>query len=236
MTGVAYDHDVAAPQARGLLPAAFAIVRNGPEEAPMSAQIGDEIMIMSQGLGRPVRQGEIRGIRHDPGGVVYLVQWSDTQQESQLPHGPDVVIKHRHGCGSGAVAEGATQWLSRLRHPQQWRHSRDAEQWQHLRDEQFAWRVEDIFAGLGLTHTGTSVVGGQIVHIPQVVSIDPGPPEGLDIQILPGQSPEDFSAHASAIAYDLGMAEVRVVPLGPALIRLELLPHDPPPGCPPPSG
>jgi hypothetical protein len=104
-----------------------------------------------------------------------------------------------------------------------------------LRDEQLAQRVENIIAGLGLTHTGHSVAGGQIVHIPQVVSIDPGPPEGLDIQILPGQSPEDFSAHASAIAYDLGVAEVRVVPLGPSLIRLELLPHDSLPGHPPAS-
>jgi len=141
----------------------------------MSAQIGDEIMIISQGLDQPVRQGEIRGIRHDPDGVVYLVQCSDTHHESLLPHGPDVVIKHRHGLGSGAVAAGATPWLSRLRHPQQWRHSRDAERWQHVRDERRAQSVEDIIAGLGLTHTGQSVTGGQIVHVPQVVSIDPGP-------------------------------------------------------------
>ena len=63
--------------------------------------------------------------------------------------------------------------------------------------------------------------------------MDPGPPEGLHIRILPGQSPEDFSAHTPAIAYDLGVAEVRVVPLGPSQIRLELLPHDPTPGHPP---
>jgi hypothetical protein len=201
----------------------------------MSAQIGDEIMIISQGLDQPVRQGEIRGIHHDPGGVIYLVQWSDTHHESLLPHGPDVVIKHRYGSGSGAVAAGATPWLFRLRHPQEWRHSRDAERRQDIRDQQLAQRVEDIIAGLGLIHTDHSIAGGQIVHSPQVVSIDPGPPEGLDIQILPGQLPEDFSAHASAIAYDLGVAEVRVVPLGPALIRLELLPHDPLPGHPPVS-
>jgi hypothetical protein len=162
-----------------------------------------------------VRQGEIRGIRHDPGGVVYLVQWSDTHRESPLPHGPDVVIKHRHGPDSGAVAAGATPWLFRLRHPREWRHSRDAERRQAVRDEQLAQRVENIIAGLGLTHTGHSVAGGHTVHIPRVVSIDSGPLEGLDIRMLPGQSLEDFSAHASVIAYDLGMAEVRVVPLGP---------------------
>jgi hypothetical protein len=198
----------------------------------MSAQIGDEIMIMSQESDQPVREGEIREIRHDPGGVVYLVQWSDTRQESLLPHGPDVVIRHRHGLGSGAFAA----WLSPLRRPWARRHSQDAQQRQHVGDdqgdEQLAQRVEDIIAGLGLTHTGHSVTGIQTVHFPQVVSMDPGPPKGVDIHILPGQSPEDFAAHASTIAYDLGVAEVRVVPLAPSLIRLELLSHGPLPGPP----
>jgi Domain of unknown function (DUF1918) len=196
----------------------------------MSAQIGDEIMIISQRLAQPVRQGEIREIRHEPGGIVYLVQWSDTRHESLLPHGPDVVIRHRHRPGSGAVAAGATPWLSPLRHPWERRHSRDSQRRPHGWDEQLAQRVEEIIAGLGLTQTGHSVAGVQIMHLPQVVSIHPGPPEGLDIHILPGQSPEDFSAHAPTIAYDLGVAEVRVVPLGPSLIRLELLPHGPLPG------
>jgi hypothetical protein len=56
------------------------------------------------------------------------------------------------------------------------------------------------------------------------VSVLAGPPVGLEIRMLPGQMPADFAAHAPAIAYNLGVAEVRVVPLGPSLIRLELLP------------
>jgi Domain of unknown function (DUF1918) len=82
-----------------------------PKEAPMTARVGDEIMITHQELHEPVREGQIREVRNDPGGVVYRV-----------------------------------------------------------------------------------------------------------------------SAHAEAIAYDLGMAEVRVVPLVPSAIRLELLPHDRLPG------
>ena len=190
----------------------------------MTAQIGDEIMIISQD--QPVRQGEIRGIRNDPGGVVYVVQWSKTSQESLLPHGPDVVIKHRHGRGNGAVATGAAPWLSRLRHPLQWRHGRDLARHQQVVDQRLARRVEEIIVGLGLTQTNFSIASGHTFHIPQVVSVDPGPPEGVNIRILPGQSPEDFSAHTPAIAYDLGVAEVRMVPLGPFLVRLELLPHD----------
>jgi len=38
----------------------------------------------------------------------------------------------------------------------------------------------------------------------------------------PGQTPEDFAAHASAIAYDLGVVQVRVVTLETPLIRLQL--------------
>lgn len=196
----------------------------------MTAQIGDQITLLPQGLDQPERHGEIRGIRDDPGGVLYTVQWSDTGHESLLPHGPDVVITHRHRRGNGEAPAEATPWLFRLRHPLAWRHSRDLERCQHVRDERLARRVEEIIAGLGLAQNDYSIAGGRIVHIPEVVSVDPGPPERVNIRILPGQSPDDFSAHALTIAYDLDTAQVRVSPLGPFLIRLELLPHDPLPG------
>jgi hypothetical protein len=192
----------------------------------MTAQPGDEIMIIPQDLHQPVREGEIREIRHDLDGVVYLVQWSDTRSESLLPHGPNVVIKHRRTGGGGAIAVGDTPWLSKLRHPLEWRHNRDLERRQEAAYERLASRVEDILAGLGLFHDDWSIGGSRTFDIPEVVSVNPGPPVGLDIRMLPGQVPGDFSAHASAIAYDLGMAEVRVIPLGPSRIRLELLPHD----------
>ena len=45
--------------------------------------------------------------------------------------------------------------------------------------------------------------------------------------MLLGHSAEHFAAPAPAIAYHLGVAEVRVVPLyEPSLIRLDLLPLD----------
>jgi Domain of unknown function (DUF1918) len=196
----------------------------------MTARIGDEIMIMPQELHQPMRDGQIREVRNEPGGVVYLVQWSDTGQESLLPHGPDVVIKHRHTPGGGAVAAGDTRWRGRLRHPLEWRHNRDLERRQQVGYERLAQRVEEILAGLGLFQSDFSIASGRVFHVPQVVSVAPGPPVGLDVRMLPGQSPDDFSEHAAAIAYDLGMAEVRVVPLGPSVIRLELLPHDRLPG------
>lgn len=202
----------------------------------MTTQIGDEIMITSQGLDQPVRKGEIRGVADDPDGVVYLVRWSDTGHESLLRPGPNVMIKHRHGYGSGTVvAAAAAPRLSRLRHPLKWRHSQDLQRRQRVRDQRLAQRVQDIFTGLGLTYVEFSIGGGRILHVPEVVAVTAGPPVGLDIHILPGQSPDDFSAHTSTIAYDLGVADVRVIPLRPDRIRLELLPHDPQRGRPPTS-
>jgi hypothetical protein len=56
-----------------------------------------------------------------------------------------------------------------------------------------------------------------------VVAADTGPPAWVEIEVLPGQSALDFSEHAPALAYDLGVSEIRVVPVGPSRIRLELL-------------
>lgn len=193
----------------------------------MTGRIGDEIMIIPRASDGPVREGEIREVRNEPGGVVYRVHWSDTRQESLLPHGPDVVIKHRRGGGAAQTMVEQAPWLSRLRHPLERRHTRDAEQRHQAAYERLAERVEEIITGLGLIEDDFSISAGRIYHIPRVVSVHPGPPLAVDMHILPGQSPEDFSAHATSIAYDLGMAEVRVVPLGPSEIRLELLPHDP---------
>jgi hypothetical protein len=91
-------------------------------------------------------------------------------------------------------------------------------------NQQLAWHLEDILRGRGLTQPYYSIVGGRSLYVPHVVSVVDGPPVGLEIQMLPGQTPSDFAAHAPAIAYNLGVAAVRVVPLAPSLIRLELLP------------
>lgn len=202
----------------------------------MTGRIGDEIMIIPRESREPVREGQIREVRNDPGGVVYRVHWSDTCQESLLPHGPEVVIKRRRSGGTGQASAEQTPWLSRLRHPRERRHARDVERRHQAAYERLAERVEEIITGLGLIEDDYSVSAGRVYHMPEVILVHPGPPLGVDIRMLPGQSPDDFSAHAAAIAYDLGMANVRVVPLGPSDIRLELLPHDRHAGQSPASG
>ncbi|MGH3781843.1 MAG: hypothetical protein ACRDRO_14775 [Pseudonocardiaceae bacterium] len=113
---------------------------------------------------------------------------------------------------------------SLLRHPLARRHAQQRERMHQVHNQRLAWQVQEILAGCGLTQDDYSVAGGRTVHFPQVLSVVDGPPMGLNIRLLPGQMPDDFTARASAIAYDLGMAEVRVVTLGAALIRLDLLP------------
>ena len=131
-------------------------------------------MILPQELHEPLREGQIREIRNDRDGVVYLVQWSDTGHESLLPHGPDVVIKHRHTPGGEAVTAGNAPWRDGLRHPLEWRHNRDLERRQQVGYERLAQRVEEIIAGLELTQSDFSIAGGRIFHIPQVISVDTG--------------------------------------------------------------
>ncbi len=116
-------------------------------------------------------------------------------------------------------------FLSWLRRPLARRRVRQLECARQKHKQWLAWRVEDIIAGRGLARMYFSIGGGRDWHVPQVVSVVDGPPVGLDIRTLPGQTPDDFAKHAPAIAYNLGVAEVRVVPLGPSLIRLELLPR-----------
>src|SRR5947209_2004503 len=90
------------------------------------------------------------------------------------------------------------------------------------RDKLLVRRVQDSFVRCGLSRTEHTGVGGQMVHTPRVVSADTGPPGSVQIDLLPGQSAEDFAAHAPAIAQDLGVPQVWVVPLGRSRIRLEL--------------
>lgn len=141
----------------------------------MSVDIGDEIMLMPRELGQPVRAGEIREIRDGPGGVLYLVRWSDTGYESLLRPGPDTVIEHRHGQGKGTDAAADAPWLSRLLHPLAWQHSRDHHRKQQARDQLLAWRVQKLFGQLGLSNTDLFTGNGRHPHLPEVVSVTPGP-------------------------------------------------------------
>jgi hypothetical protein len=115
-------------------------------------------------------------------------------------------------------ADAAPSWLgprrTRLTTPQLSRHP--------ARNKPLVRGVQDSLVRCGLSRTEHTLAGSETLHSPRVVSADAGPPGWVQIDLLPGQSPEDFAAHAPAIAHDLGVPEVWVVPLGLSRIRLEL--------------
>jgi hypothetical protein len=90
------------------------------------------------------------------------------------------------------------------------------------RDKPLVRGVQDSLVRCGLSRTEHRIAGSETVHCPRVVSADAGPPGWVQIDLLAGQSAEDFAVHASAIAHDLGVPEVWVIPLGRSCIRLEL--------------
>jgi hypothetical protein len=118
-----------------------------------------------------------------------------------------------------------TSWLRRLLGRPRARRLELMRQVAYARRVQY---VRKIIAERGLAQHDYSIAGGRSVHIPQVVAMNPGPPETVDIRMLVGQTPDEFAKQAPAIAYNLGVAEVRVIPIGPHLIRLELRPEPAP--------
>ncbi len=137
-----------------------------------------------------------------------------------LEGGPKATVRP-----AGEPVEDVVRWLRPLSR-------RDARRRERLRqdnDQLLAWRVQDVLVECGLTRVDFSIGGGRTLypaggHTPQVVSVFAGPPVRLTIRILPGQTPDDFVRGAPAIADNLGVAEVRVVPQGPPYVGLELLP------------
>lgn len=67
------------------------------------------------------------------------------------------------------------------------------------------WRVGNLFVGSGLSQAHYSIGGGRFVHIRTGLG-GHRPYVGLGIRMLPGQTPDDFTAQATAIAYNLGVA------------------------------
>jgi hypothetical protein len=83
-------------------------------------------------------------------------------------------------------------------------------------------RVRDSLGRCGLGRAEHTVAGGVTVHTPRVVSAGVGPPGWVQIDLLPGQSADDFTAQAPKIARELKVSRIWVVPLGRSCVRLEL--------------
>ena len=66
----------------------------------MFAAPGDRLVVHSQHVDGPERDGEIIEVRHADGSPPYLVRWSDTGHESLVFPGPDATVENfQHGDG-----------------------------------------------------------------------------------------------------------------------------------------
>jgi hypothetical protein len=60
----------------------------------MKASVGDRIVIASNRLDRPARDGRVVECRHEDGTPPYVVEWSDSGQTGLLFPGPDAHVQH----------------------------------------------------------------------------------------------------------------------------------------------
>ena len=60
----------------------------------MHAAPGDRLVVRSDHVDGPVRDGEILEVKHADGGPPYLVRWSDSGHVTLIYPGPDAEIHH----------------------------------------------------------------------------------------------------------------------------------------------
>jgi len=63
----------------------------------MFASVGDRLVVRSNHVDGPVRDGEIIEVRHEDGSPPYVVRWSDTGHEALVFPGPDAEVQHFTG-------------------------------------------------------------------------------------------------------------------------------------------
>jgi hypothetical protein len=84
----------------------------------MKASVGDRIVIASNQLDRPLRDGRIVECRHDDGTPPYIVEWADTGQRVLFFPGPDASVQHFEVDEIPAPRSSAA---STARHVKSWR-------------------------------------------------------------------------------------------------------------------
>lgn len=68
----------------------------------MRASVGDRIVIASNRVEGPLRDGRVVACRHDDGSPPYDVEWSDTGKVGLFFPGPDALVEHSPADEPGA--------------------------------------------------------------------------------------------------------------------------------------
>ena len=71
----------------------------------MKASVGDRIIIASTHLDEPARDGRVVEVRNADGSPPYVVEWSDSGEQTLVFPGPDT---HIHSAGEGPRASQKT--------------------------------------------------------------------------------------------------------------------------------
>lgn len=66
----------------------------------MKASVGDRIVVASTIVDQPLRDGKVIEVRHTDGSPPYLVEWSDTGEQTLVFPGPDAQIRHSGEAGA----------------------------------------------------------------------------------------------------------------------------------------
>jgi hypothetical protein len=90
-----------------------------------------------------------------------------------------------------------------------------------------AWLWNDTMDGTDLAHHTITAARLPLLLVPQVQSVDPGPPVTLLVCMLPGQLVDDFQAQAHRIAAGLDVPMVHISSCGHGMIKVTLLEHEP---------
>lgn len=75
----------------------------------MKASVGDRLVMASSVVDGPVRDGRVVRLRHEDGSPPYLVQWSDTGEETLVFPGPDAHVEHHEADETVAASEPAVR-------------------------------------------------------------------------------------------------------------------------------
>lgn len=87
----------------------------------MKASVGDRIVIASNRLDSPSRDGKVVECRHGDGTPPYVVEWTDTGQTGLFFPGPDAQVQHLAGVPTQPGDEPRPVDVQPERHVKTWR-------------------------------------------------------------------------------------------------------------------
>jgi hypothetical protein len=88
------------------------------------------------------------------------------------------------------------------------------------------WQWNETMDTTNLAHHTSTAARLPLRLVPQVQSVDPGPPVTLLVRMLPGQFVDDFQSQAHRIAASMDVPMVHITPYGHGLIKAALLDHE----------